>query len=343
MNRRIVLALAGAAFALTSLTASAAFADDDSGALTCTADAPCIVRVRTVAPKASPWGKLLVLLSDSIKKESNGRLVLTVYWQSKSEPSAVRQCLSGKVGGIAVSNGALASAVPEMTATEIPYLFDDYRQADRALDAARPLLTDIMQKAGFIYALRGENGFRHFAAKDRFIESPADLAGKSMRSQPAKHHLSMYKALGATPNPIQVAEVPGSLGNNTVTGYDNTLLFADLAGWSAEIKYVTLSGHIYQGATVAWCKPWFERLPPELQQVLTEARPKLEQVGLGLVRIFNDKKMPEKYAKDEIKVKPLSAAQKAAFKAATAPVAVEFRAETSDSGRKLLDLLEASR
>lgn len=340
MNRRIALALAGAAFALTSFTAPASFAVEP---LTCTSDAPCILRVRTVAPKASPWGKLLTLMSKAVKEESKGRLALTIYWQSKSEPSAVRQCLAGKIGGIAVSNGALASAVPEMTATELPYLFDNYAQADKALDAARPLLTEIMGKAGFIYALRGENGFRAFAAKDQFITSPADLAGKAMRSQPAKHHLAMYKALGATPNPIQVAEVPGSLGNNTVTGYDNTLLFADLAGWAAEIKYVTISDHIYQGATVAWCKPWFERLPADLQAVLTEARPKLEKVGLGLVRIFNDKKMPEKYDKDGIQVKKLSAAQKAAFKAATASVSTDFRRETSADGRKLLDLLESSR
>jgi len=169
------------------------------------------------------------------------------------------------------------------------------------------------------------------------------MAGRAMRSQPAKHHLTMYKALGATPNPIQVAEVPSSLGNNTVSGYDNTLLFADLAGWSSEIKYVTLSGHIYQGAVVAWCKPWYDRLPADLQAVLATPRPKLEEIGLSLVRIFNDKKMPEKYAADGIQIKELTAAQKAAFKEATKPVEVELRGETSADGKKLLDLLQANR
>lgn len=340
MNGRIALALTGAAFALATLSAPSASAVEP---LTCTAEAPCVVRIRTVVPQASPWGKVVALLSKAVKEESGGRLALNVYWQSKSEPSAVRQCLAGKIGGVAVSNGALASAVEELTATELPYLFDNYAQADKALDAARPLLAEIMAKAGFVYAIRAENGFREFAAKDTFITSPADLAGKAMRSQPAKHHLAMYKALGATPNPIQVAEVPGSLANGTATGYDNTLLFADLAGWASEIKYVTVSDHIYQGASVAWCKSWFDRLPVDLQAILAKPRPKLEQVGLGLVRIFNDKKMPEKYEADGIQMKKLSADQKAVFKKATAGVTTEFRAETTDDGRKLLDLLEASR
>lgn len=343
MSATRLFTAAVALLALPALLAvpSVAFADD--GAFTCTKDKPCTLRVRTVAPAASPWGSLLKSLASDIFKDSEGRLKLQVYWQSKSEESAVRQCATGKIGGIAVSNGALASAVPELMATEMPYLFDDYAQADKALNAVVPLLREILAARGFIYGMRGENGFRHFATKDRFIKSPADLAGKSMRAQPAKHHLTMYRSFGATPNPIQVAEVPSSLANNTVTGYDNTLLYADLAGWSSEIKYVSLSGHIYQGALVAWCGKWYERLPADMQQVLVTARPKTEEVGLRLVRLFNDQKMPEKYKKDEIQMHRHTASERAAFRAAVAPVEAEFRRETSAEGRKLLDEMQKNR
>ncbi len=320
-----------------------ASAQDPAPAADAAAEQTYRLKIRTVAPKASPWGKLLVKLARNLKKESAGRIKVKVYWQSKSEPAAVRQCLRGKVGGIAVSNGALSSAVPELMATEMPYLFDNYGQADRAFSASAPIMKEIMGNAGFIYALRGENGFRHFASKDGFITSPGDLAGKKMRSQPAKNHLAMYKALGATPSPIQVAEVPTSLANNTVTGYDNTLLFGKLANWADNIKYVSLSGHIYQGAVIAWCKPWFDGLPADLQAILTKSRPKLEKVGLKLVRAFNDKKMPSQYADAGIEVKSLSGGQKAAFKSATASVESEFRGATTEAGRKLLDSLKNNR
>ncbi|MCB9736254.1 MAG: TRAP transporter substrate-binding protein [Deltaproteobacteria bacterium] len=333
MIRRIGLALAG----LLILAPAA------QAAQTCTKEAPCVLRVRTVAPSASPWGELLRKLSAEIEAESGKRIEFKVYWQSKSEPSAVRQCLSGKVGGIAVSNGALASAVPELEATEMPFLFESYGEADKALTAATDLIRDIMKKKGFIYALRGENGFRNFASVDGFIKTPGDLAGKTMRSQPATHHLDMYKALGATPSPIEVADVPTALSSGMVSGYDNTLLFGDLANWTEKVKYVTISKHIYQGALVAWCKGWYDELPADLQAVLVKPRPVIEQLGLKLVRIFNDKKMPEKYKAAGIQMVELSGGERAAFKSKTAEVWTKFRGRTSADGKKLLDLLEKSK
>lgn len=301
------------------------------------------LRIRTVAPKASPWGELLTSLAARIKTDTNDRIKIKIYWQSKSESSAVRQCADGKVGGIAVSVGALAAAVPELDATEIPYLFENYIQADKAFKAAAPLIKELMAAKGFILAVRGENGFRHFATKDRFLLKPSDLAGLAMRSQPSDIHKLMYTTLGATPNPLQVADVPTSLSNGVVSGYDNTLLYGKLANWVDNISYVTMSGHIYQGAVVAWCKPWFDKLPADLKAALTKDDPKLEETGLKLVRAFNDKLMPGQYKKNNVQMKELSAAEKAAFRKALAPVETGFAAKTSAAGKKLLETLKANR
>lgn len=308
------------------------------------------LRIRTVAPKASPWGELLTSLASRIKKDTGGRIKVKIYWQSKSESAAVRQCTQGKVGGIAVSVGALASAVPELNATEIPYLFDNYAQADKAFKAADSVIKKLMTDRGFILAVRGENGFRHFASKNRFLTKPGDLAGLAMRSQPSKIHQDMYTVLGATPNPLQVADVPTSLQNNVVSGFDNTLLYGKLANWVTDVndsgadgvRYVTLSSHIYQGAVVAWCKPWFDKLPADIQAALTKEDPTLEATGLKLVRAFNDKLMPAQYGKLGIQMKELSASEKAGFRTALAPVEKKF-IEAVPSAAELLKILKANR
>lgn len=309
------------------------------------------LRIRTAAPKKSPWGELLSNVAKRIKadsKDASGkpRLKIKIYWQVKSEASAVRACTDGKAGGIAVSLGALSASVPEIAATELPYLFTGYAQADKAMAAAEPLISEILKEKGFIYAVRGENGFRQWASKTRFLTSPGDFAGRAMRSQPAFVHKAMYTALGATPNPLQISDVPTSLTNNVIDGYDNTLLFARLANWWNEVKYVTLSNHIYQGAAVLWCKPWFDKLPTDLQAVLTtrDAEMKqLEQTGLKLVRVFNDKLMPAQYEKAGKELKELSGSERAALKAALATVEAQFRSSTSSKGVALLDLLKKSR
>ena len=317
------------------------------------ADAPgtYTLRIRTAVPRKSPWGELLTNVASRIKNESKDaagkeRINIKIYWQVKSEASAVRACTDGKAGGIAVSLGALASSVPEMEATEVPYLFDGYAQADKAMKAAEPLIAEILKSKGFIFAVRGENGFRQWASKTGFLNTPAAFKGRAMRSQPAGVHKAMYTALGATPNPLQISDVPTSLTNNVVDGYDNTLLFARLANWADGITYVTLSNHIYQGAVIAWCKPWFDTLPPDLQTLLTKRDAQtatVEKTGLDLVRAFNDKLMPEQYKKAGKQLKELTPAERTALKTALASVEAGFRSSTTPKGVELLDLLKKSR
>ena len=317
------------------------------------ADAPgtYTLRIRTAVPRKSPWGELLTNVATRIKNDSKGadgkeRINIKIYWQVKSEAAAVRACTDGKAGGIAVSLGALASSVPEMEATEIPYLFDNYAQADKAMKAAEPLIAEILKSKGFIFAVRGENGFRQWASKTSFLTTPAAFKGRAMRSQPANVHKEMYRLLGATPNPLQISDVPTSLTNNVVDGYDNTLLFARLANWADAVTYVTLSNHIYQGAVIAWCKPWFDTLPPDLQAAITKRDAQtatLEKTGLDLVRVFNDKLMPEQYKKSGKQFKELTPAERAAFKTALAGVETSFRKSASPKGVELLDLLKRSR
>src|SRR5690606_19755163 len=72
--------------------ATLAFGSSALAAVECTKEKPCILRVRTVAPAASPWGQLLNKVSADIQAESQGRIDVKIYWTSKSEPAAVTQC-----------------------------------------------------------------------------------------------------------------------------------------------------------------------------------------------------------------------------------------------------------
>ena len=299
------------------------------------------LRVGTVAPKGTPWSALLAREKKRIQAESGGRIKVKTYLGGKlgNEGSLVRRCQQGKIGGIAVSNGAIGGAVPELYATELPYLFDSFKQVDRALDAAVPLVRKLLAAKGFVFAMWGENGFRHFASKRKLFRAPSDLRGEKMRAQQAKPHLDMYRALGAAADPIPVGEVTSSLAAGTVNGYDNTLLYAYATQWHKEIKYVTKSSHIYQAAVVAWCKPWFDTLPPDLQQILLGQTAKDIKLGRASVRAMN-KRLLKEYAKSGIEVHVLTAAEKAAFKRATQSATDKFLSSTSSQGRALYKVLK---
>jgi TRAP-type C4-dicarboxylate transport system substrate-binding protein len=308
------------------------------------AEAEFTLRIGSVAPKGTPWYKLLRRAKKRIQKDSGGRIKVKLYVGGRlgSENAIVRRCRKGQVGGIAVSNGAIASSVRELEATELPYLFATPRQADRALEAAKPIVSRLFQQKGFVFYMWGENGYRHFASKKRFFVKPSDLKGAKMRSQPAKPHIWMYQALGASAQTLPVSEVTTSLANGVVNGYDNTLLYSYATQWYKQIKYITMTGHIYQPAVVAWCKKWFDKLPADLQKVVMTRPAGEEAWGRRMVRAMN-KLLRGKFKAEGKEVKFLSGSQKAAFKRATASVEGKFKRSTSAMGRQLLQVLKSNR
>tara|TARA_B100000674_G_scaffold464167_1_gene445915 strand:+ start:164 stop:619 length:456 start_codon:yes stop_codon:yes gene_type:complete len=150
----------------------------------------------------------------------------------------------------------------------------------------------------------------------------------------------MYKALGASAQTLAVSEVTTSLSNGVVTGYDNTLIYAFATQWHNEVKYVTLSSHIYQPAVVTWCKKWFDQLPEDLQKVMMREPPGEERKGRLAVRALNNI-LKKKYVEQGVEVKELSSGQRAAFKRATAGVERKFANSTSPRGKKLLSILKS--
>jgi len=306
-------------------------------------------RIGTVAPSGTPWSALLSRTKKRLVKAANaqlgkGALKIKLYLGGKlgSEASLVRRCQKGQLAGIAVSTGALGQAVPELYATELPYLFESFKSADRALEAAKPLVRELLAAKGFTFYMWGENGYRHFASKEKHFLAPGDLRGMKMRSQPAMPHVEMYNALGAGAATISVGEVSSSLANGVVSGYDNTLLYAYATQWHKEIAYVTLSSHIYQPALVVWCSAWLQQQTPELQKLMTEVPSGEEKKGKAAVRAMN-KVLKSEYAKAGVDVKDLSAGQRAAFKKATSGVRAKFLAGASAKGKALLNVLESNR
>jgi TRAP-type C4-dicarboxylate transport system substrate-binding protein len=332
----IGVALIAASFAFASLP-------------TTSAQAKNIARIGSVAPTGTPWSALLSRTKKRLEKAATsslgaGAFSMKLYLGGKlgSEAALIRRCQKGQLAGIAVSTGAMGQAVPELYATELPYLFDNAQSAYKALDAAKPLVSELLAAKGFVFYMWGENGYRHFASKEKHFSTPADLKGMKMRSQPAMPHVEMYKALGAGASTISVGEVSSSLANGVVTGYDNTLLYAYATQWHKEVEYVTLSAHIYQAAIIVWCKPWFDKQSPELQKLLTAIPAGEEELGRKSVRMMN-KRLKDQYTKAGVKVLELSSAARSAFKQATSGVRDIFLGKTSAKGKQLLQILESNR
>lgn len=301
------------------------------------------LKIASVAPKGTPWAKLLINFKRAVESKSSGRIKVKLYLGGTmgDENSTVRQAARGRIQGVGVSTGSMATLVPELNAVEIPFMFHSAKEADYVLDKK---LTEPMEKLfrerGLVFGFWSENGFRHFGSTTTPIENPEDLKNRKMRSQESFVHIEMWKALLSSAQAIPTTEVITALKTGTVDGFDQALLYAIAAGWHNSIKHLTLSGHIYQPAVIAYNKDWFDALPKDLQTiVITEGR-KLVRAGRLSIRKLNPE-LVQIIAGVGVKIHKLSPGARKKFEAQTKVVRQRFRATQGARAAKILDLVEA--
>lgn len=297
----------------------------------------------TVAPADSPWSSLLTMFKEAVEKKSSGRIKVKLMLGGVlgDENEAVTKCSRGQIQAVGTSTGALASKIAELNVLELPFLFRTPEEADAVID--RVLTTPfekIFKDRGLILGFWNENGYRHFATRDRAVLAPADLKGKKMRVQENPVHIAMYKAFGAAAVPLPTTEVPQALATGNVDGFDQALLYAIAAGWHKSIKHVTYSEHIYQPAVIAYNGKWFGKLAPDLQKMLIEEGRALQPKGRKAVRAIQ-KDLDEILEYEKIAIHRLSADQRKAFEAAAEPVYQEFRKSFGPKAAALLDQVQA--
>lgn len=335
MKRMVLAGLTAAAFMFGGVS------DAEAQKRTCTREAPCNLRISTVAPDNTPWATQLQSLEERIEEASGGRInVMPRLGASAGENSLARQCRDGSLEGIGVSTAAIATLVPALSVFEIPFLFDTPQQADNVID--RHLFSRIdrlLADAGFKLYIFTENGFRNFATTNgRVIRSAADFQGLQMRAQDSWIHEAMYRALRANFTTIPVTETQTALSTGRVNGFDNTPLFAQAAGWHNSINTWIVSNHIYQPAVVVYNKAWFDSLPDDLQEILLTNRAEETRTGRRLVRRINPLLIQNLRASG-VNVVELTAAERSSLRESTRGVRDEFRRRVPE-GAQLLDIIE---
>jgi TRAP-type C4-dicarboxylate transport system substrate-binding protein len=302
------------------------------------------LKIATVAPKGTPWSDLLVTYKKRVQKKSGGKIKVKLYLGGTmgDENATVRATSRGSlIQGVGASTGAIASLVPELAAVEIPFMFRSAKEADYVLD--KKLLEpmeELFTKRGLVLGFWSENGFRHFGSVKGKVAKPADLRGKKMRSQESFVHLAMWKALKASPQAIPTTEVITALKTGAVDGFDQALLYAIAAGWHNSIKHLTLSGHIYQPAVIAFNKEWFDKVPADLQKILIDEGRAIVRSGRKKIRKLNPDLL-DIIKGEGVQVHKLSKSARAAFEKSTSKVRAEFRKSQGKDAARILDIVEA--
>jgi tripartite ATP-independent transporter DctP family solute receptor len=112
-----------------------------------------------------------------------------------------------------------------------------------------------------------DHGFREITSRTKPIEMPADLRGFKIRLPVAPYFISLFQHLGASPTPINFAEVYSALQTGVVDGQENPLVLIDTAKLYEVQKYCSLTNHSWAGIHISFSKIAWNRLPKDLQEL----------------------------------------------------------------------------
>ncbi|MCO4744481.1 MAG: TRAP transporter substrate-binding protein [Proteobacteria bacterium] len=301
------------------------------------AQGPYELNIGSLAPKGTPWYRLLQKAEKQIEEGSQGRINVILRPPGQmSEVEMVRETRRGeRLQGCAVTTAALAEGgnIPQLQLVELPYLFNSSAEADHILDNVlwEPT-SEILARRGFVMGVWSENGWRSFATRGKAIRTPDDLKGYKMRSQESDVHMAMYNAFGANAVQKPMTEVLTALNSNVVDGLDNTALYIKTGGLSEPLEYFTKTNHIYQPALITYSKRWYDELPEDLQAVVMAPR---SLAASGRAEIREEDEAITMLLAEDLEVVELSTDEREAFATTARAIHAGFAAEI-DGGTELL-------
>ncbi len=151
------------------------------------------------------------IAADRIKKETNGRLEITIYPNSVlgGDTAMLGQLISGAMEMYNLPIDLLAPRNPACGISGVGFAFPDVGHAWAAMDGdLGNMLRGLAEQIGFYCLDKGyDHGFRQITTRTKPINGPDDVKGFKIRLPVAPYLISLFRHLGAVPTAINFNEV----------------------------------------------------------------------------------------------------------------------------------------
>jgi tripartite ATP-independent transporter DctP family solute receptor len=238
------------------------------------AAAKYVMKFGSVGADNQPAGIAIQETEKFLEEKSNGEIDFQRYGNSML--GGDRQVCEGmQIGTVecgVVASSVLAAFVPEMTILDFPFVFKTADAARKALDGEMgDELEKLLIQKGFRILGWGTNGYRHITNNKGPIHAPDDLKGLKIRTMENPLYIDYFREIGANPTPMSFSELFTALQQKTVDAQENPITIIYPSRLYEVQKYISFTGHVYAVAPFIVGEQFFQKLPKEYQDLLTEA------------------------------------------------------------------------
>lgn len=235
---------------------------------------PLVFKWANNIPVTHPSNIRVRELSENIKKESGGKIDIQIFPNNQlgGDTDMLSQVRSGAIDIFPLSGLILQTLVPLAGINGLAFAFKDYPTVWSAMDGdfGAHIRAAIGKVNLHVFDRILDNGFRNITSSTKPINTAADLQGFKIRVPVSPLWTSMFKAFGAAPTGINFSEVYSALQTKVVEGQENPLAIIEIAKLYEVQKYVSMTGHMWDGQWILVNGKRWAATPAEVQALLTK-------------------------------------------------------------------------
>jgi C4-dicarboxylate-binding protein DctP len=291
--------------------------------------APMVIKFSHVVAENTPKGLGAQHFAACANKKLEGKVVVEVYPNSQlfGDNKVLEAMLLGDVHFAAPSLSKFQSYNKSMMVFDLPFLFDDLAAVDRfqQSDAGKALLTS-MQDKGVLGLGYWHNGMKQLSA-NKPLFTPADADGLKFRIQSSDVLAAQFEAVGGVPIKKPFSEVFTLLQTKAIDGTENPWSNTYSQKFFEVQSDIVESDHGVLDYLVVTSSEWWSGLPEDIRSGLSECMDEATKVANEEANKIAMEDRQKIIDSGVTKVHPLTAEQKAAWRAAMQPVWAQFEDE----------------
>ncbi len=227
----------------------------------------------------------------AVRNESGGKLDVQVFPNNilGGDTQVLSQLRVGGVQFFTLSGGILTSLVPVAAIQGVGFAFKDAKTTFAAMDGdvGRIVQRETDAKGLIAFDKIWENGFRQITSSTHPIAKVEDLDNFKIRTPPGRLWIDLFKTLGASPTPINLAEAYTALQTKVVDGQENPYAVIETTKFYEVQKYLSVTNHMWDGYWLLGNKDAFNALPPDVQAIVRRNTAKYSLLQRGDVARLN--------------------------------------------------------
>ena len=225
------------------------------------------------AADSHPGNVASKMFAEAVEKRTNGAIKTIIYPNNAlgAPPEVLEQNILGAVDMSLPTQGQLGKYSKKFNCVMLPFMFNDYVQADKVLDGVflKWAVPDL-DKAGLVFLSNWEWRFRNLTNSKHPVNVPADVKGLKIRTPPELPTQAAMEALGAVVATINFNELQMALKQGVVDGQENPIAVIHSNKIYETQKYLAMTGHNYGSMVHVISKKVWDKLTAAQKTIVKE-------------------------------------------------------------------------